>query len=212
MVNLWELKGIKRLLPLWRLVNLGWQSFWRLVLVARCVILYCPFGIVFNNVFFCFVFWGNSGIIWLRTFTLPIRRRWFLTSPISTLRLECPSGWRNSLAMFVVNFAPLFFVFTNNCVCGYRVSLVIRRVMQARLSTSWTPSLRGWIRLRGSTSISITVRVEWNNPEFRLLKKNWRPFFSKGLMTAQEININPVNALMNSDGTPTQLGNIYIGN
>lgn len=31
-------------------------------------------------------------------------------------------------------------------------------------------------------------------------------------MTAQEININPVNALMNSDGTPTQLGNIYIGN
>jgi hypothetical protein len=32
-----------------------------------------------------------------------------------------------------------------------------------------------------------------------------------GLMNAQLININPLNALMNQDGTPTPLGKIYIG-
>jgi len=36
-------------------------------------------------------------------------------------------------------------------------------------------------------------------------------YFYYGLMTAQEININPVNALMNTDGTPTSLGHMYIG-
>jgi len=36
-------------------------------------------------------------------------------------------------------------------------------------------------------------------------------YFYYGIMTAQEININPVNALMNTDGTPTQLGKIFIG-
>lgn len=32
-----------------------------------------------------------------------------------------------------------------------------------------------------------------------------------GVMTAAEININSVNALMNEDGTPTALGRIYLG-
>lgn len=36
-------------------------------------------------------------------------------------------------------------------------------------------------------------------------------YFYYGIMTAQEINISPVNALMNQDGTPTKLGHIFIG-
>jgi hypothetical protein len=36
-------------------------------------------------------------------------------------------------------------------------------------------------------------------------------YFYYGLMNAQLININPLNALMNQDGTPTPLGKIYIG-
>ena len=39
----------------------------------------------------------------------------------------------------------------------------------------------------------------------------WRRVVS-GLMTPSEININPLNALMNEDGTPSPLGNLYIGN
>jgi len=36
-------------------------------------------------------------------------------------------------------------------------------------------------------------------------------YFYYGVMTAQLININPLNALMNQDGTPTALGRLYIG-
>jgi hypothetical protein len=36
-------------------------------------------------------------------------------------------------------------------------------------------------------------------------------YFYYGMMNAQQININPLNALMNEDGTPTALGNLYIG-
>lgn len=36
-------------------------------------------------------------------------------------------------------------------------------------------------------------------------------YFWYGLMTAEEINIPAVNALMNQDGTPTKLGHMYIG-
>jgi hypothetical protein len=36
-------------------------------------------------------------------------------------------------------------------------------------------------------------------------------YFFYGFMTAAEININPVNSLMNQDGTPNALGKLYLG-
>lgn len=152
----------------------------------------------FNNSFFA------SGMAWLRTFTLLMRRIWLITLPHFTILLTCPSGWQNLPARSVV--ICLLGDWSNNTlvVIGFQWrSTVWRKPGFLLHDHGHAVDGRDWVycqvfRLRyvwtlavGNCNLDLPV---------------------SGVMTAAEININPLNALMNPDGTPNALGNLYLGN
>ena len=181
--------------------DIAWlQAFFKACVGCQVRIVSYHLGHNFNSFFL------TSGMPWLRTFTLLIPRIWLITLPSSTILLTCPSGWQNLPARFVVTCLPrlVWRLIELHFGC-YRISREVHSVMKARFSPLWPRWHSGWTRLRGLQSISLIVCMNtsrWNcNIDLTV----------SGVMTAGEININPLNALMKADGTPTDLGRLYIG-